>query len=109
MRRPVKHPAQRKIAFFVDGDKEKLLVEALARKVMEQIIANGHVDRGRIGVSLKDLHPSASGRDDGALVADVAPESPVSSYRSVIANGPEVLSIRWRVGGWCSTTSQSIS
>ncbi|WNG53979.1 hypothetical protein F0U59_03610 [Archangium gephyra] len=36
MRRPVKHPAQRKIAFFVDGDKEKLLVEALARKVMER-------------------------------------------------------------------------
>ncbi|HYO71885.1 MAG TPA: hypothetical protein VEU33_37985 [Archangium sp.] len=36
MRRPVKHPAQRKIAFFVDGDKEKLLVEALARKVVER-------------------------------------------------------------------------
>ncbi|OJT18809.1 hypothetical protein BO221_39485 [Archangium sp. Cb G35] len=36
MRRPVRHPAQRKIAFFVDGDKEKLLVEALARKVMER-------------------------------------------------------------------------
>ncbi|HZH17659.1 MAG TPA: hypothetical protein VE057_25115 [Archangium sp.] len=36
MRKPVKHPAQRKIAFFVDGDKEKLLVEALARKVIER-------------------------------------------------------------------------
>ena len=48
----------------------------MARKVMEQIIATGHVDRGRIGVSLKDLHPSASGRHDGALVADVAPDSP---------------------------------
>lgn len=34
MRKPVKHPTQRKIAFFVDGDKEKLLVEALARKVI---------------------------------------------------------------------------
>ena len=36
MRRPVKHPVQRKIAFFVDGDKEKLFVEALARKVVER-------------------------------------------------------------------------
>jgi len=36
MRRPVKHPAQRKMAFFVDGDKEKLFVEALARKVVER-------------------------------------------------------------------------
>ncbi len=36
MRRPVKHPMQRKIAFFVDGDKEKLLVETLARKLIER-------------------------------------------------------------------------
>jgi hypothetical protein len=32
--RTLKQSAQRKIAFLVDGDKEKLLVEALARKVM---------------------------------------------------------------------------
>ncbi|WP_314947020.1 trypsin-like peptidase domain-containing protein [Bradyrhizobium cosmicum] len=49
----------------------------MARKVMEQIIATGRVERGRIGVSLKDLHPSVSnGRNEGAAIAEIAADSP---------------------------------
>lgn len=49
----------------------------MARKVMEQIIATGRVERGRIGISLKDLHPSVNkGRTEGALIAEVAADSP---------------------------------
>lgn len=49
----------------------------MARKVMEQIIATGRVERGRIGVSLKDLHPSISnGRNEGAAIAEIAADSP---------------------------------
>ena len=49
----------------------------MARKVMEQIIANGRVERGRIGVSLKDLHPSINkGLNQGAVVAEIAADSP---------------------------------
>src|SRR6202022_718773 len=39
----------------------------MARSVMEQIIQTGHVERGRIGVSLEDLNPAAfGGRTQGA-------------------------------------------
>ena len=49
----------------------------MARKVMEQIIANGRVERGRIGISLKDLHPSLNkGLNQGAVIADIAADSP---------------------------------
>jgi len=49
----------------------------MARRVMEQIVATGRVERGRIGVSLGDLHPSSGkGRTDGALIAEVAADSP---------------------------------
>lgn len=49
----------------------------MARKVMEQIIANGRVERGRIGVSLKDPHPSVNkGLNQGAVIAEIAPDSP---------------------------------
>jgi serine protease Do len=49
----------------------------MARKVMEQIIATGRVERGRIGISLKDLHPSVNkGRNEGALIAEIAADSP---------------------------------
>ncbi|MCK1392981.1 trypsin-like peptidase domain-containing protein [Bradyrhizobium sp. 1] len=49
----------------------------MARKVMEQIIANGRVERGRIGISLKDLHPALNkGLVQGAVIADVAADSP---------------------------------
>ena len=45
----------------------------MGRRVMEQIIATGRVERGRIGVSLQDLH---KGHNTGAVVADVASDSP---------------------------------
>lgn len=49
----------------------------MARLVMEQIVDKGHVERGRIGVSLHDLQPSTNrGRNEGAVIAEVAPESP---------------------------------
>lgn len=49
----------------------------MARKVMEQIIVSGRVERGRIGVSLKDLHPSINkGLNQGAVIAEIAADSP---------------------------------
>ncbi|MBR0707974.1 Do family serine endopeptidase [Bradyrhizobium liaoningense] len=49
----------------------------MARRVMEQIVAKGRVERGRIGVSLRDLTPSVNqGRSEGAVIAEVAPDSP---------------------------------
>jgi len=47
----------------------------MARRVMEQIVATGHVERGRIGVSLQDPRPSGA-RAEGALIAEVLPNSP---------------------------------
>jgi serine protease Do len=46
----------------------------MARQVMEQIVEHGHVRRGRIGVSIKDLTPARAtpaGPLEGALIADV--------------------------------------
>jgi serine protease Do len=49
----------------------------MARQVMEQIIATGRVERGRIGVSLQDLQPSVNkSRNEGAVIAEVAADSP---------------------------------
>lgn len=49
----------------------------MAQRVMEQIIATGRVERGRIGVSVQDVRPSAGkGRSEGAAIAEVAPDSP---------------------------------
>nr|WP_244521581.1 trypsin-like peptidase domain-containing protein [Bradyrhizobium sp. DOA9] len=49
----------------------------MARKVMEQIIVSGRVERGRIGISLKDLHPSVNrGLNQGAVIAEIAADSP---------------------------------
>ena len=46
---------------------------SMARRVMEQIIATGRVERGRIGISLQELQ---KGRNGGAVIADIASESP---------------------------------
>ena len=49
----------------------------MARLVMDQIVEKGRVDRGRIGVSLQDIHPAADGgRNEGARIAEVSPGSP---------------------------------
>ncbi|MFX9135233.1 trypsin-like serine protease, partial [Acinetobacter baumannii] len=45
----------------------------MAQKVMAQIIATGRVERGRIGVSLRDLSQSENqDRRQGAVIAEVA-------------------------------------
>jgi serine protease Do len=52
----------------------------MARRVMEQIVENGKVERGRIGVSLQDLHPASDGgRSEGVKIAEVAPGSPAET------------------------------
>ena len=53
----------------------------MARRVMEQIVQHGHVQRGGIGVSIKDLTPvvgatQTAGTMEGAVIADVNRGSP---------------------------------
>ena len=48
----------------------------MARRVMEQLVQSGRVERGRIGVSLQDLDAPAGGRLQGARIADVSAGSP---------------------------------
>jgi serine protease Do len=43
---------------------------------MEQLIATGHVERGRIGVVLEDLDAPAAGHLEGARIKEVSPGSP---------------------------------
>ena len=52
----------------------------MARRVMDQIVEHGHVRRGRIGVSIKDMTPPAVATStetiEGAVIADVSRGSP---------------------------------
>ena len=52
----------------------------IARRVMDQIVEHGHVRRGRIGVSIKDMTPPAVATStetiEGAVIADVSRGSP---------------------------------
>jgi serine protease Do len=49
----------------------------MARRVMEQIVQTGNVQRGRIGVSIQDINTSNHvRRNDGALIAEVLPGLP---------------------------------
>jgi len=53
----------------------------LARDVMENLVKDGHVTRGYLGVMIQDVSPSLAKEFDlketkGALVADVTPHSP---------------------------------
>jgi serine protease Do len=53
----------------------------MARRVMEQIVEHGQVQRGRIGVSMKDLTPGIgatqpAGTMEGAVIAEVSRGSP---------------------------------
>jgi serine protease Do len=53
---------------------------SMARRVMEQIVETGRVQRGRIGISLRELNPSADGgRSEGARIAEVSPGSPAET------------------------------
>ena len=52
----------------------------MARRVMEQIVEKGRVERGRIGISLRELNPSTDGaRSEGARIAEVSPGSPAET------------------------------
>src|SRR5579871_893307 len=48
----------------------------MAKKVMTQLIATGHVERGRIGVALEDIDAPAAGRLEGARIREISPGSP---------------------------------
>jgi serine protease Do len=50
----------------------------MARRVMEQLVANGEIRRGRIGVVLKDGPTSSGSRRGGAEVASIEPSSPAA-------------------------------
>lgn len=55
----------------------------LARNVMEQLVANGKVTRGYLGVSVQDISPALADQfklsdRSGALVAEVVPGSPAA-------------------------------
>jgi serine protease Do len=55
----------------------------LARNVMEQLVANGKVTRGYLGVSVQDITPALADQfklsdRSGALVAEVVPGSPAA-------------------------------
>jgi len=48
----------------------------MAKKVMNQLIATGRVERGRIGIALEDIEAAAAGRLEGARISEVRPGSP---------------------------------
>lgn len=50
----------------------------MARRVMEQLVQNGEVRRGRIGISVRDLGAEVAAREgyQGAVIAEIANGSP---------------------------------
>jgi len=53
---------------------------SMARRVMDQIVEKGRVERGRIGISLQDIHPASNGgRSEGARIAEVIAGSPAET------------------------------
>ena len=69
---------------------------SVARKVMDQIVRNGHVTRAYLGVRAQDVTPALArefheSEVRGALVADVSPNSPAS--RAGIEKGDIILEV----------------
>jgi serine protease Do len=48
----------------------------MAKKIIDQLIASGRVERDRIGLSLEDLEVPAAGQVEGARIKEVSPGSP---------------------------------
>ncbi len=68
----------------------------MARSLMEQILANGEVRRGQIGVAIQDLTPEIAGglgidAKEGALIAQVQPGS--SADKAGLKRGDLVISV----------------
>jgi len=63
----------------------------MARKVMEQLVANGRVERGRIGIALEFLEAPATGLMRGARIKEVSPSSPAE--RAGLRRGDVILKV----------------
>jgi serine protease Do len=61
----------------------------MAKKVMDQLIATGHVERGRIGIVLEDLEAPAGDRLGGARIKEVNLGSPAE--RAGLRKGDVIL------------------
>ena len=61
----------------------------MAKKVMSQLIATGHVERGWIGIALDDIDAPAAGRPEGARIREISPGSPAE--RAGLRKGDVIL------------------
>src|SRR5579859_1213121 len=61
----------------------------MVKKVMSQLIATGHIERGRIGIALEDIDAPAAGRPEGARIREISPGS--SAERAGLRKGDVIL------------------
>ncbi|MDE1935747.1 trypsin-like peptidase domain-containing protein [Bradyrhizobium sp.] len=61
----------------------------MAKKVMSQLIATGHVERGRIGIALEDIDAPTAGRPEGVRIREISPGSPAD--RAGLRKGDVIL------------------